>query len=128
MKAKGGRLLDHSIAPYPGPLATLLVLPDRLIFDLTEHTHAHHSEIHTHTNMLISGANPSPFSFWGNCMCNWVMCMSKMKVNQLNPSPPLPPPPLCLDGSLMKVQQAISSSRNLVITVKAMFKIPLITA
>lgn len=53
---------------------------------------------------------------------------SEMKVNQVNPHPPLPPPPLCLDGGLMKVQRAISSSRNLVITLKAVFKIPLITA
>lgn len=42
-EARGGHLLDRSIAPYPPPVATLLAPPDRLTSDLrrTPQTNTH---------------------------------------------------------------------------------------
>lgn len=50
-EARGGHLLDRSIAPYPPPVATLLAPPDRLTSDLRRtpqtntHTERHKPEL-----------------------------------------------------------------------------------
>lgn len=50
-----------------------------------------------------------------------------MKVNQANPHPLLLPTLLFLEGGLLKLWEALSYERNLVITKNAMFKIYMIT-
>lgn len=128
MKAKGGHLLDRSIAPYPPPVATLLAPPDRLTSDLR----CRQIQTNTHTrtqttNLLISKAKcfsspqAPPFSkaeglVWdggrlrsGNVDLSAISGI-QMKVNQGESQTSSLAFPRCLEAVLMKVWEAAAQT------------------